>query len=131
MNAFITALVAVVACGVAATAVADTRTVTTTVDRETRTQATARAPAPDAEVHRDDATLAQRIRNELELTFGEDAREVRVEVRDGVVFLSGLIPTEGHRRQVHDLVHDVAGVKGLELQGLEALTYFDERSMPE
>ena len=88
----------VVALAVPAFAAAETETRARTVTTVERTVGPA---AADAEIVRDDATIAERIRNRLELTFGDDAKDVEVDVEDGIVYLRAprLVPRIGQVRE--------------------------------
>jgi osmotically-inducible protein OsmY len=122
-------LAALAALALATPALAGTRTVTTDSTTVRTVEQQAGPAAPDREITRDDATLDERVRNALSLALGDDARHIEVDVEDGVVYLGGYIPTENDRREVHDMIYEIAGVRGLELQELRAMTYLEEPAL--
>ena len=73
-----------------------------------------------------DAAIDDRVRFSLERALGDRAEDIAVRTVDGIVYLSGWVPSETERRIAHDAVYDVDGVEGLRIGKLYAHTYYDD-----
>jgi len=73
-----------------------------------------------------DAAIDDRVRFSLERALGERAEDISVRTVDGIVYLSGFVPSETERRIAHDAVYQVDGVDGLRIGNLYAHTYYDD-----
>lgn len=60
-----------------------------------------------------DSTLRQDILDELDFEPSIDAADIGVAVEDGIVTLTGHVPTYAQKLTVEDVVHRVKGVKGI------------------
>jgi hypothetical protein len=72
-----------------------------------------------------DPAIDDRVHFSLERALGDRADDISVRVVDGVVYLTGLVPTESERRIAHDAVYDVDGVRGLRIGNLYARSYYN------
>ena len=60
-----------------------------------------------------DMTLKQLIEDELEFEPSVDAADIGVAVENGIVTLSGHVPTYGQKAKVEEIVSRLKGVRGL------------------
>ncbi len=65
-----------------------------------------------------DAAIHDEVHEALQHTRGIDASDVRVKVRDGVVYLSGYVPNNSQRIYAHDVAHSVDGVRAVHTREL-------------
>ena len=71
-----------------------------------------RSSSPSAVARNDDTVIAAKVRKQLqEQTNAQTARDVNVEVSEGVVQLSGFVPSLDAKNRAADVVASVAGVK--------------------
>ena len=59
-----------------------------------------------------DMTLKQRIEDELDFEPSVDAADIGVAVENGIVTLSGHVPTYGQKAKVEEIVGRLKGVRG-------------------
>ncbi len=75
-----------------------------------------------------DAQLGADVAAELRWTFGERAPRIGVNVRDGVVALSGIVDDSGERRAAAGAVERVCGVRAIKnVIGVSARRQNDRR----
>ncbi len=62
----------------------------------------------------DDAALAAKVKGVLMMRKGLDEQEIRVRAAEGVIRLTGRVPTMVQKRMAGDAAREVEGVKGVE-----------------
>lgn len=72
--------------------------------------APAPAPQPVGGASASDAALHDRVHEALENAPDLDASDISVRVENGVVYLSGTVPTAAQRELAHNVAHAVEGV---------------------
>lgn len=70
--------------------------------------------------YRGDSWMHHRVREALRRELGRDAENVRVDVRDGNVYLSGVVDNHNERRAARDAAYSVPGVRQVFARDLRA-----------
>ena len=61
----------------------------------------------------DDSTITTKVKSELVTTKGIHSTSVHVETSNGVVFLSGFVPTAEEKKRAVEIAYSVEGVKSV------------------